>query len=292
MDSIPAHIQVGCVEHAPPTATVTIESADYATALGPSVPPGLLAVGFAVIVAAYSPTPTRLGTTIVALQTADAVVIAADSRESTVGGDGRFRRVHDRACKILERNGFVFAVTGVTAGPGGFDLLRTVAAILAAGTTLDETSVEINRQLLPGLSRALTQIKASKHPTEPLPATEYVLAHAGRGHGALVWVAFDLSWAGDRAQLQAQRRTKWPDKEPGTIVVLGRRDAILRAPDPRYHFQTTMEAQRAAKLMIDAEAADPIDGEVVGGPVDIVTLGPRGISWSARKQECGDAAAR
>ena len=57
-------------------------------------------------------TGTWHGSTVVAIRTPDAIVLAADSR-LTFTEAARSSKVHDNACKIIMRNGTVFAMAGI-----------------------------------------------------------------------------------------------------------------------------------------------------------------------------------
>jgi hypothetical protein len=98
------------------------------------------------------------GTAIIAVQTDDAIVIGADSRQvhGRFGlGQGYIRiGSDDNACKVIEHNGSVFALAGpAQLPPDGAEAVPIALSVMTPRRTTEEMARELTARLLPPFAK-------------------------------------------------------------------------------------------------------------------------------------------
>jgi len=98
------------------------------------------------------------GTAIIAVQTDDAIVIGADSRQvhGRFGlGQGYIRiGSDDNACKVIEHNGAVFALAGpAQLPPDGAEAVPIALAVMTPRRTTEEMARELTARMLPPFAK-------------------------------------------------------------------------------------------------------------------------------------------
>jgi hypothetical protein len=102
--------------------------------------------------------PVAHGTAIIALETDDAVVIGADSRQvhgRLTASEGFVRQgFDDHACKVMEQNGVVFALAGpAQLPPDGREAVPLALSIMSSKRNLQDMTRDFASQTLPALAR-------------------------------------------------------------------------------------------------------------------------------------------
>jgi hypothetical protein len=230
------------------------------------------------------------GSVVVALRTADAILIAADSRVDRIDKAGRIQRDNDDACKVFDRNEVVFALAGIAGASSGFDPFAIARSVMTRGRSVKDMAAEFQRRATVALQVELRRWKNDPRETpQGIPGIHYLFA--GKDHGTNV-----LSWA----SLAGIRRLDgtlivrtiesgaWPGQREN-VLLFGKTAAIDREAHGRIGFRTDAEAMLVAKALINIEAADPVDSQFVGGPIDVVAITSEGIHWPQRKPNCRNA---
>lgn len=250
----------------------------------------IAAVSIGGLIASQSPSrhTALTGTTVVALRTRDAVLIATDSREVQIDPSGRVINVRDDACKMIERNKVVFALAGISRSTRSFDAMATANRVMVPGLSLKEMASRFQRLAEPAIQAELRRWPNTPGETaEGIPGLHYLFAAPQHGVSAMVW--------GDVAGIRRSDGTivattlehgEWPGP-PENVVLFGKTAAIMREQAKGLiGFRTEAQAMLVAKEMIRIEETDPVDGAFVGGDVDIAIVRPDGIVWSQQKAHC------
>ncbi len=235
--------------------------------------------------------PAARATTIVGIRTPDQVVIAADSL-----GTARGNRIETSqlTCKVFSVNDRGFAVSGLTkAQPGDFDAAKEVAGILARRSALGDAVNDIAERITSLLESHLRQLKrvnpslfAKSLEGEGGSITSILLAAREGGEPVAVGLGFRGSEGPDGTIRIATDRVTCPGDCPnGTMYfLLGERGPIDRYIAEHGKGRLTPAESGApflVQLVIDAGSRS------VGPPVDILVIDTHGVSWPARKEECG-----
>jgi hypothetical protein len=231
------------------------------------------------------------GTAAALVKTADGVVIAAESRETTVNTRTNTVTYRDDACKIQEVGNTLVVGAGLTGlnGPVLFEKARQTivdgrsarAAALAAITAIrdDARGVRLNGAMLAELLNLQTS----------MPISEVLVV--GRDADQLV-----IPWALVRAGLEDARVFEilegdfWPIAPEGRLLGQAIRYGVefrrLQAEERRARPGRFDEAAavRIARGVVQYGINLNVKG--VGGPIDVVVFGPSGIRWLSRKPEC------
>lgn len=224
-------------------------------------------------------------TTIVAIRTADSVVLAADSL-GTFSGRGETRR---NVCKIHRVGNRFFAIAGLSEDPGrGFSAVAIVDRALqgvddvtnsanrAAEALREPLRNELNR--LAGDDGALLERSLAKLPFVIIIGTD-------RGVPAAAGFHFELRGS-DRWPPELNLRTlRCPGDCPNGVFTffLGQRAAIDRYVADHGRAMG-MSPEDGARFLVRLEIEADTPG--VGGPIDAVRVSSSGAEWLSVKLEC------
>ena len=220
------------------------------------------------------------GSVLIALHTADReIVVASDSRVVGVQ-DGRPVAVGDSACKIIEHNGTVFSMTGVTSG-AGFDGVSIAKTVIDGGGSLERIASRFGERMLPVLNSVL---KSGQMPGRTV--LRFLFASVTSRGPALEWRYFE-----DRPEGTVALRSSgaWtPEARSTTPLLFGHTQPIRQQTGGRLPaFSSAQEAKSLAEQLISISAQDAASRVFVGGPVDVVVVQQTGIRWLQRKAGCG-----
>jgi hypothetical protein len=235
------------------------------------------------------------------------LILTVDSRASVVLGVGRSVNRDDQ-CKLAALNGkVIFAVAGLyhKDGRDSFDLIdtaRTVASGVEVKSSPDLKSMADSWALrvtaifekishdrewaaVPGLGKPLVEgIFASRDSTGNIMISEAIIMHVANsepftsaktavwGHNGYQYAA--RFFAGFGQDAVEELRAGSTDRAKASFALAQRLESSLTVSDME---STTIEfCQLVARWY----------PKTVGGPIDQVHLGPHGIEWVHRKQNC------
>jgi hypothetical protein len=251
----------------------------------------LSAIGFAILLNALSPT-VAFTTTIVGIRTPDVVVIASDSAGTFRGMDSSTERP---VCKIFVVKEAVFAVGGLVKDPTrGFDVEQLVAEGLWTRSSISTAAQEIRTSVSSQLREELIYLSAhnpslfARTLSEDQGYATSVLI-AGIENGEPTAIGFGIRASGDTADtlsLSASTLSCPGDCPAGVYTFLPGRHAAIDRYRRHYGGQVAMSPELAAPFFanLEIEANTPS----IAPPIDVVRLDRAGISWPARKLECGN----
>jgi hypothetical protein len=253
------------------------------------------------------------GTVIFGMFTKDDLILTADSRGQMSVGD-KITGYRDDQCKIAAVNGkIVFAISGFYAkeGPGGFDL-RTEARSIASGAKIN-FNVDLLRVADAWAANAKTTFeRLAKNPTEwngvavreggtiadaifaTRDAVGNIIVSAAiiRRIPSATFAPFTSS----ETHLKSYRGEKFADfigtgAAPDVISELGAgktewakaHSGLLN----RMRFSTTILEMENTTIEF-SQLAERRFPDHVGGSIDQVHLGPNGVDWLKRKENCSE----
>jgi hypothetical protein len=227
-----------------------------------------------------------LATTIVAVRTPDAVVIAADSEGTFKGGNKTQTRKDVR--KIFEEDGILYAISGIAHDPGrGFDAAATVSASLHRSESLQSAAINLERTLYASLEHLLSRFQnedfalfqaMTRKISEGEPEiTSILLASFQNGEPTAIAISFSGTVSGGKIVLQP-KRIACPDMCPNGnyTFFLGKHKAIDNyVAKMGKHF--AMSPEDATRFMVQLEIDAKTPG--VGPPIEVVRMDRHGIKW-------------
>jgi hypothetical protein len=217
---------------------------------------------------------------VLALRVPDAIVLAADSRVSYTE-DGITRRVNDDGCKILAYSGTAFAAAGSVLLDDAVDAFQVAKAVMTPGTPVGELADAFIGAISPALRRTMERafVRPAHAGNEIVKGIQFLFANAVGRQPSLAWRNLGGTGnAGGIKGLSILQAFDWPGNG-NTVIAAGDVPAIPSVPS----FRTAAHAQNVAERLIAAAGEKRPD--TVGGPVDVLVLGPKGLRWLRRKAE-------
>lgn len=230
----------------------------------------------------------RIGSLIVALRIRDAIILATDSREVRIDETGRIDGTRDDKCKVFEQAGIVFALAGIAQSSAKFDAMAIARRAIERRLPLKAIAAAFQRAAVPALQLELRRWdRAPGETAEGIPGLHYMFASSEGGSSTAVWggIAGFRDTSGSITARVIDEGV-WPGTKDN-VLMFGKTSAVMReARKGPIGFRTEAEASLVALEMMRIAAADPQDGQYVGGPTDLAVIRSDGISWSRRKPQC------
>jgi hypothetical protein len=236
------------------------------------------------------------GTAIIAVQTDDAIVIGADSRQvhgHFAPGAGYVRvGSDDNACKVIERNGAIFALAGpAQLPPDGTEAVPIALSVMMPNRTTQEMAREMTSRLLPPFAqdpRLLTGREGDGADGKLVLGFLFGNLEHGRPSVRAVYFVFHARGA--------QRLTAVDVTLPGKgrsaprLVLLGRALSLEPSEQPRPQGRVDREwAVNAIRDMMRLVTNRADNATFVGGDIDFAIIDRTGIDLRV-KPGCRTAA--
>lgn len=234
-------------------------------------------------------------TSIVAVRTPTAVVIAADSLLTIRGGE---KPLSAKVCKIFQGGRFFFTLSGFYKDPDrDFDISALIPTLLDQEQSLVEAANAVTSRVAASLQTEMLRLRAE---------APVIFTRNFPGEGQVV---LKLLYAGfdDDQPVTLLQTFRYTMTHPGDVAVSSEKVSCPGECNPavaNFYFLTERAAideylatkeplrlspEETARLFVDLEvksgAAD------TGPPVDVLRIDRSGGVWIARKEECPDIAA-
>ncbi|MBK8813398.1 MAG: hypothetical protein IPN69_22090 [Acidobacteria bacterium] len=229
-------------------------------------------------------------TTIVAVKTKKEIVIGADSKVTDTFGNTKAKF----ACKIISAGGVVFAYAGFARDTQtGFDVPEIVAGSLEQNSKkpIAEKVEILAATIVERLNVELPLLKQNSFVTyrekiEGRTFLRILVAGFEKKKPVLLVRQFRIGQIADGSIGVIVSKNDCDAKCKGTNVTrfLGETEAIDGLPEETKDFWNQGLAAGVRKLVEIQIAARE---EYVGPPIDVVSITSKGLTWIARKSECG-----
>jgi hypothetical protein len=243
-----------------------------------------VALAFAMLLGAEQVSATAV---VVLRPDATRVILASDSRLTTVGPDGRLR--FRSGCKIFRAGPWWFTNGGFTRS-ADVDVNALVARAVASATSMDAAMRALQQVYRATLQPSI--LRAPYYQQKPPGTPVVAIVVAGLDHGVLSVGRFGA----DVVRQQPFALEDYGATCPGRLCPDGRLlygvsqqgpvvDLLLKRPRPDWLERA--DAPAARRLIAMQIAATP---ERVGGPIDVLELTAAGARWAERDPQSACAA--
>jgi len=249
----------------------------------------------------------RSGTVVFAMFTKNDLILAVDSRANVDLGGGRSKNRDDQ-CKLSASNGkVIFAVAGLSQmdGPGGFDFVDT-ARMVASGVEVKSRSdlerladswalrtratfkrISHDREwaTVPGLGKPLVVgIFASRDSNGNIMISETNVTHVANSEPFTSAKTEDWGYGGNQ---YAARYIAGYGRDAISELYAGKTERAKANSVLAKRLKSTVTVSDMERTTIEfCQLVARWYPNEVGGPIDQVHLGPHGIEWLHRKQNC------